>query len=52
MINKRENKIRIDTCNICLETTELTWEHVPPKCCENTGQVIINDFFHNPNFVS
>ncbi|MDY0138678.1 MAG: hypothetical protein RBR50_03170 [Candidatus Izemoplasmatales bacterium] len=50
MINRRENKKRIDTCNICLEITELTWEHVPPKCCENTGQVIINDIFPQPKF--
>lgn len=49
-------KDKIDICNICGCTSELTWEHVPPKCCDNFYDVIINPIFNftnsNYNFIS
>ncbi|MEL7602598.1 MAG: hypothetical protein AAGU77_05520 [Bacillota bacterium] len=35
--NKRE---REDYCNICGEHSKLTWDHVPPKCCNNNQSII------------
>lgn len=42
------SKNKIGICNICLKKSKLTWEHVPPKSCENFDKVIINDQFPQP----
>lgn len=39
-----------DRCNICGEMSNLTWDHVPPKSCYNSGLIKYNQLFQGiPN---
>ena len=38
----KTKKQKIDICNICGKTSQLTWDHVPPKFCFNAGFVKYN----------
>jgi len=46
MYTKKTKRNKIDKCNICLKTTELTWDHVPPQGCLNFNKVEITSFFN------
>lgn len=41
----KEKRERIDKCNICLQTKQLTWDHVPPQGCLNSHNIEIFSFF-------
>lgn len=45
MYYKKTKRDKIDRCNICLKSSALSWDHVPPKGCSNFGNTIINSFF-------
>lgn len=45
MYYKKTKRSKIDRCNICLKTKELSWDHVPPKGCSNFESVEITSFF-------
>ncbi len=45
MYYKKTKRSKIDQCNICLKTKELSWDHVPPKGCSNFESVEITSFF-------
>ncbi len=40
---KKRNKQ--DRCNICGKMSDLTWDHVPPKSCYNSGSIKYNQLF-------
>ena len=31
----KEKRAKRDTCNICSQTADLSWDHIPPKFCNN-----------------
>lgn len=33
-----------DFCNICGKQRKLTWDHVPPKCCNNHYAIKTNSW--------
>lgn len=37
MYYAKERRKQLDRCNICGNIAELTWDHVPPKFCENSS---------------
>ena len=39
---KKEKRKDIDLCNICGKSKRLTWDHVPPKCCNNRYAIKTN----------
>ena len=41
---KKIKRAHIDRCNICGEKSKLTWDHVPPKCCNNRYSVKVNSW--------
>ncbi|MBA7590926.1 hypothetical protein ES708_33070 [subsurface metagenome] len=45
MYYNKTKRAKLDKCNICLETKELSWDHVPPKRCSNHQKVEISSFF-------
>lgn len=45
--DKKKRK-EIDRCNICGKVAKLSWDHVPPKCCNNSLKVKINSFLEGP----
>lgn len=49
MYRKKIKKDRVDICNICGKVKPLTWEHVPPQCCDNNGEFKINKLFNIDN---
>ena len=36
---------KIDFCNICGKYENLTWDHVPPKCCNNMYPIKVNSWW-------
>lgn len=40
--NKRN---QIDSCNICGQVKELTWDHVPPKSSGNNTEINVNTLY-------
>lgn len=42
---EKKKRNRIDRCNICGETKQLTWDHIPPKSCGNFTEVRFNALF-------
>lgn len=49
----KNKKNKIDTCNLCLKNTELTWDHVPPKGSVELSPVEMRDVMqslHTPEF--
>lgn len=49
MYYKKNKKKPQDICNICGKLAKMTWEHVPPQCCDNIGFVKINKIFNIEN---
>jgi len=45
MYYDKTKKEKIDKCNICLQTKNMTWDHVPPQGCSNFQKVEISSFF-------
>lgn len=43
---KKQKRDEIDFCNICGERAKLTWDHVPPKCCNNKYSIKANSWMH------
>ena len=41
---KKIKRGQIDKCNICGVKTKLTWDHVPPKCCNNRYSIKVNSW--------
>ena len=41
---KKEKRKDIDLCNICGKSKRLTWDHVPPKCCNNRYAIKTNSW--------
>jgi len=41
---KKIKRGQIDICNICGVKTKLTWDHVPPKCCNNRYSIKVNSW--------
>jgi hypothetical protein len=37
MYYRKEKRAQIDNCNICGEVIDLTWDHIPPKFCDNAS---------------
>lgn len=35
MYYEKRKRAKMDRCNICGQTLPLTWDHVPPKFCDN-----------------
>jgi len=46
MYYKKTKKPKIDICHICLQTKELSWDHVPPKGCFELTPVRIENLFY------
>ena len=44
MYYKKEKRKEIDLCNICGKSKRLTWDHVPPKCCNNRYAIKTNSW--------
>lgn len=44
----KKKRNEIDRCNICGKRTKLSWDHVPPKCCNNNSKIKVNTFFEGP----
>lgn len=42
---KKIKRPKVDRCNICGKNTKLTWDHVPPKACNNCYSVKVNSLF-------
>lgn len=40
----KEKRAEYDFCNICGEKAKLTWDHVPPKCCNNQYSIKTNSW--------
>ena len=36
---------KTDFCNICGKYENLTWDHVPPKCCNNMYPIKANSWW-------
>lgn len=43
---KKEKREEYSFCNICGEKTKLTWDHVPPKCCNNRYNIKVNSWMN------
>lgn len=43
---KKIKREQIDRCNICGEKSMLTWDHVPPKCCNNRYRIKTNSLIN------
>lgn len=41
---KKEKRKEYDFCNICGKQKRLTWDHVPPKCCNNHYAIKTNSW--------
>ena len=41
---KKKKRKDIDLCNICGKSKRLTWDHVPPKCCNNRYAIKTNSW--------
>ncbi len=41
---KKIKREQIDRCNICGTKAKLTWDHVPPKCCNNCYSIKVNSW--------
>lgn len=41
---KKEKREEYDYCNICGKKEKLTWDHVPPKCCNNQYSIKTNSW--------
>lgn len=47
MYFKKTKKNKVDTCNICLNTRQMTWDHIPPSKCQLFDQIEIVSHFEN-----
>ena len=45
MIYDKRKRTQSDFCNICGKYEKLTWDHVPPKCCNNGYPVKTNSWW-------
>ena len=43
---EKEKRKEIDLCNICGKPKRLTWDHVPPKCCNNRYAIKTNSWMN------
>ena len=41
---KKQKRKQKDFCNICGREADLTWDHVPPKCCNNSYRIKVNSW--------
>lgn len=41
---EKKKRKEYDFCNICGEERKLTWDHVPPKCCNNRYNIKVNSW--------
>lgn len=44
MYYRKEKRKEYDFCNICGKQRQLTWDHVPPKCCNNHYAIKTNSW--------
>jgi len=43
---KKIKRAEYDKCNICGQQSKLTWDHVPPKCCNNRYSIKANSWIN------
>ena len=43
---KKAKRAPIDKCNICGQVKRLTWDHVPPKSCNNYFSIKVSSLFN------